>query len=106
MYIKYDIQATDTFDAASYGHVTAELTTLALGTAGIKSENKSAIIISFLKDHSIRMDWLKGDSKLAKAITSRTYKTPHVEALFDGCRNNVRFLYDFESYIRTMLQKR
>ena len=105
MYIKYDIQATDTFDEARYSDVASELASLASRTSDMESRNKSAIIISYLKDHSIRVDWLKNDNQLTRAITSRLFDTSHMEALFEGCRNHKAFLHDFEDYITTQIRK-
>ena len=105
MYIKYDIQETDTFDETRYSHVASELASLASRTSDMDSTNKSAIIISYLKDHSIRVDWLKNDNQLTQAITSRSYDTSHIEALFEGCRNHKVFLHDFEDYITTQIRK-
>ena len=104
MYIKYDIQATDTFDESRYSHVASELASLASSTSDMESTNKSAIIISYLKDHSIRVDWLKNDKQLTQAITARSYNTSHIEALFDGCRNHKAFLHDFEDYITVQIR--
>ena len=104
MYIKYEIPDTAIFDNASYIHVISELTTLVNGIAHIDSDYKSAIVISYLKDHSIRMEWLTGNNKLTKAITSRSHNTAHIEALFEGCRNNKAFLNDFEAYIKMRIE--
>lgn len=104
MYIKYDIQDTATFDQASYRDVTSELTTLISGISHIDSAYKSAIVISYLKDHSVRMEWLTGNNKLTKAITSRSHNTSHIEALFEGCRTNKAFLNDFEAYIKMRIE--
>lgn len=104
MYIKYDIADSDKFDQARYLDVTSELHVLLQGLAHMESNYKSSIIISYLKDHSIQMNWLNGNNKLARTITSRSHDTSHIEALFDGCRNNKSFLRDFEAYITTQVQ--
>ena len=91
MYIKYDIADSEKFDQARYLDVTSELHVLLQGLAHMESNYKSSIIISYLKDHSIQMNWLNGNNKLARAITSRSHDTSHIEALFDGCRNNKSF---------------
>ena len=104
MYIKYDIADSEKFDQAKYLDVTSELHVLLQGLAHMESNYKSSIIISYLKDHSIQMNWLNGNNKLARAITSRSHDTSHIEALFDGCRNNKSFLKDFEAYITWQVQ--
>ena len=72
MYIKYDIADSDKFDQARYLDVTSELHVLLQGLAHMESNYKSSIIISYLKDHSIQMNWLNGNNKLARTITSRS----------------------------------
>lgn len=104
MYVKYHIADSQKFDQASYRDVTAELSVLLQSLAHMQSNYKSSIIISYLKDHSIQMDWLNGNNKLARAVTSHKHDTSHIEALFDGCRNNQSFLKDFEAYIASQIQ--
>jgi len=104
MYIKYDIADSEKFDQARYLDVASELHGLLQSLAHMESNYKSSIIISYLKDHSIQMNWLNGNNKLARAVISRSHATSHIEALFDGCRNNKSFQRDFEAYITAQVQ--
>ena len=86
------------------------LTFVAEKLAAIKNETilvpvyfKADIIISYLKNHCIKNDWIKGNPELAKRITSGTFITTQVEPVFKRCNNHKVFLNDYESYIRMQI---
>jgi hypothetical protein len=70
------------------------------GTAGVSGMYKGEIIISFLKDHSVKNDWVNANPVFAGLITSRHFDTVHLESLFESCRINSEFTTKLEEFIR------
>ena len=65
---------------------------------------KAEIIISYLKDHSIKTEWIKANPTLVKFLLSGSFTTTrHIESLFDFCRLKPNYRKGFESYIKTTL---
>ena len=61
---------------------------------------KTEIVISFLRYHSVKSEWLKGNSKVVEMLRSSSTAIANLEALFSSSRNNPRFTADLEAYIR------
>ncbi|NII26547.1 hypothetical protein HB364_15775 [Pseudoflavitalea sp. X16] len=100
------IKDYEKFSPANYPKAFHELSVLNQGIAHIAIYFKVEIIISYLKDHSLKTDWVEGNPALTQMITSGFFKTEHLESLFESCRNNKVFLYDFEGYISRLLLMR
>jgi hypothetical protein len=103
MYTKYSTKGAERFDELLYPGVTSEVSNLRLQLVGIESAQKAAIVISLLKDHSIRTEWLHLNRKLAKLILSGSLSTSHVESLFNACSDNPKFTKSFENFITAQL---
>jgi len=99
----YEIKEQDTFDLRFYPEVQNELLVITRHLKQLPGDHKAEIVISYLKDHCIATPWFKGNNDIIKFITSRQLDTPHMEALFNGCRNNRVFRNDFERCITTSL---
>ncbi|HUR31274.1 MAG TPA: hypothetical protein VMZ69_07560 [Saprospiraceae bacterium] len=100
------IKDYEKFDPANYPKEFHELSVLNQGIAEIAVYFKVEIIISYLKDHSLKTDWVEANPALSRMITSGFFKTSYLEALFESCRNNKSFLNDFEDYISKKLLAR
>jgi hypothetical protein len=97
------IKDNEKFNPANYPKVFHELSVLNQGILHIAIYFKVEIIISYLKDHSLKTDWIEANPALARMITSGFLKTSHLESLFESCRNHKVFLKDFEDHIRKEL---
>ena len=97
------IKDYETFDPANYPKACHELSVLSQGISQISNYYKVEIIISYLKDHSLKPDWVEANPALSRMITSGFFKTSNLESLFESCRNNKVFLYDLEEYISRQL---
>jgi hypothetical protein len=95
----YEIKDTDRFLDTLYPHVMGEIVIICKHLKEIPGNRKAEIVISFLKDHCIRTEWINDNDYVVKFITSNTLKTEHIEALFNGCQNNREFVNDFERCI-------
>lgn len=101
---KYEVREQDMFDQVFYPDVMNELEAINVNTRRMSGNDKSDIVISFLKDHCIKIGWVERNPKLVKYITSRSLATTHIESLFDSCRGNTSFLGGFEACIRKQLR--
>jgi hypothetical protein len=97
------IKGNEKFDPANYPKAFYELSVLIQGIAHIAIYFKVEIIISYLKDHSLRTEWVEANPALSRMITSGFFKTLNLETLFESCRNNKVFLHDFEDHISKKL---
>ena len=95
----YKVADSDTFRQELYPTVIAEILHLSQALSGLRSAHKSAMIISFLKDHRINSKWLEGNKELIHALTSGAIPSSHLESLFNACKHNKMFLSDLEEYI-------
>lgn len=101
------IKDYEKFSAANYPKAMHELTALNQGISHISIYFKVEIILSYLKDHSLKTDWVEANPALARMITCGFFKTSHLESLFESCRKNKVFLNDFEEHIgRQLLMRR
>jgi hypothetical protein len=101
------IKDYQTFSPANYPKAFHELFVLNQGISQIAIYFKVEIIVSYLKDHSLKTDWVEANPALSRMITSGFFKTSHLESLFESCRNNKIFLNDFEEHVsRQLLMRR
>lgn len=99
----YEVSAQDTFQLQFYPKVENELVIISRHLKQMPGDHKVEIVISFLKDHCIRTEWFKENDDVIKLITSRFLDTAHIEALFNGCKDNRAFRNDFEICISATL---
>ena len=104
MFIQYSIKETDIFDQKLYPRVIKEINGLQDRLQKIQSLQKTAIIISLLKEHSLRTDWLDSNTKLAGLLTSGELPTLHLESLFNASKDNQNFTEGLEDYLKTKLE--
>jgi hypothetical protein len=97
------IKDNEKFSPENYPKAFHELSILNQGIAHVAIYFKVEIIISYLKDHSLKTDWVEANPALARLITSGFFNTSHLESLFESCRNNKVFLYDLEEYMSRLL---
>jgi hypothetical protein len=100
----YDIKQSDFFIADLYPHAVNEVMALKRKSIDINTPFKEQVVISFLKNHSITSIWLESDREICELMTSGSLKLSHLESLFNGCRQNQKFLEGFETYIKAQLQ--
>lgn len=101
--IKYDIKDTDRFNAPLFPLVTTELSAIGERLSQIPCRNRGEIVISFLKDHSLKTTWLGESRTTTDLMTSRAFATIHIESMFESCKANSQFLRSFEEYIQKQL---
>ncbi|HEY5748821.1 MAG TPA: hypothetical protein VIU12_22280 [Chryseolinea sp.] len=100
---QYIVSETHTFGIQDFPEVQQEILRIREKTSRMPSPYKADIIISFLKDHMIKAEWVLADPELVALITSSQSGTKNLERLFADCRKNVPFLFGLENYIRKIL---
>jgi hypothetical protein len=95
----YNVKDGDRFYCQDYPFVVSELEVIVKGLSHIKASCKGEAIISYFKDRCLSIAWAKEHKKLTQILTSRLFKTDHIEFLFESCRNNKGFRKGFEDYI-------
>ena len=89
----------DQFDAEIYPDVVREIKGIAHASACVAGRFKSQIVLSFLRDHSIKSDCFVGNDSFVEMIIGGSLKVRCIEALFEVSRGNEKFINDLESYI-------
>jgi hypothetical protein len=102
-FTRHVINDTDVFDERDFPEITFELLSLKQKVSGLEGQHKEEIIISYLKDHSIKTTWVETYPKLTAIMISSTLPVLHLEHLFESCRKNTAFLAAFENYIHRQL---
>ena len=103
-YRKITVGDTDVFDAAIFPALESNLLQTATQLALLPEGPKAAMLLSFVKHHSLNSQQANDHPLLALLITSKTLPLGVVEDLFESCRNNPAFQKDLENYIITKLQ--
>lgn len=93
------IKDSEKFNPENHPHAIHELSALSQGISHISIYFKVEIVVSFLKDHCLRTDWIHANLPLTRMMTSGFFKTSNLESLFESCRSNKVFLTEFEHYI-------
>jgi len=98
-YKQYVVSDTDQFDPLQYSLVTDELAVIIKHTKHISPLFKTGIIISYVKDHSIKNEWIKANRGLTEMMASGSLPVRHTEALFESCRYNIVFRQQLEEFL-------
>jgi hypothetical protein len=98
-YKQYVVKDTDQFDPQQFSLVTDELAVINEHTKHIVSLFKTGIIVSFVKDHSLKNEWIKANPALTEMVTSGALPMRHTEALFESCRYNPLFRKQLEEFL-------
>ncbi len=97
------LKSEDVFYENESPEMMKELSALGKLTAHTPVYFKAEIIISFLKNHSLKNKWIEANPILAELMISGTYATAHIESLFESCRWRKDYLLAYENYIKAEL---
>jgi len=100
---QYIVSEAHTFGIQDFPEVQQEVIAIREKTLRMPSPHKADIVISFLKDHMIKSEWVLADPELVALITSSQAGTKNIERLFAGWQKNVPFVFGLENYIRKIL---
>jgi hypothetical protein len=105
-YKKYLIKRTDLFVPSEYPVVTDELALLISQVEYITAAFRAEIIVSYLKDHSIRQEWETANPTLVRLMTTKSLPYDNLECLFDSCRDNPIFEGQLETYVKEKIMEK
>ena len=100
LFTKNEIENAESFNPYKFPQAVKELGIIYNATENTGMYYKPEIIITFLKDHCIKNDWITANPQLAKLLTSGYFSTKHIESVFELFRSNKFFIQDFEKYIK------
>jgi len=61
------------------------------------------IIVSFLKNHCLRCEWIAANPVLAQLVSSKSVRSDKIESLFESCQTNSVFSQELETYLKGKL---
>lgn len=98
-YETYLIKASDRFIPERYPLVVKELVAITQSTQESPPLFKSEIILSFLKNESLKNDWLIQNAALSEMMRSGIIPAQNTKALFSACSKNDLFKRALEIYV-------
>lgn len=104
IYSKYLIKDTDQFCAVDFPKIVDDIAIIIGALAATPALQNSEILLSFTRDHSLKLDWVTAHPALAELISSKALPTSNLEALFASCSQNPSFRRQLEEYITTRLR--
>lgn len=101
MFQSYFISDTEQFVPSDFPQLTVSLQQVVVQLASWSQAPKAEMILSFVKDHSIRSQQVKDYPELAELISTKSLPLHVMEALFTSGRQNLLFKKQLEDYIRS-----
>lgn len=102
----YHIHPGDKFNSVDYPEIAIELAALTKGIRFMPGYGKVQATVSFLKNHSVKTEWVKANPILIEMIRFGAFKVERIENMFESCRDNPMFMKDFERYIHNGLDEK
>lgn len=99
-YNRYLINDNDSFDPANYSAIGIEISKINMQTAALPVKDKSNILITFLKEHSINTSLAKANPQLVKLIESGDFFNGDIEALLESAQKHSLFSAQLEKHLR------
>ena len=96
----YTISDEAIFDIADYPELTGELLAINERFSATLRSAQTDIIVSYLKDHSIRKTWVNEHREFVESFISFSSRAASIEALFAASRQQRSFSDDLAKYIR------
>jgi hypothetical protein len=103
LYKKFSIGNADHFIPEQYAFIADDLALMIEQIKHIPSDFRADIIISFLKNHCLRCEWISANPELARLVTSKSVFSSKMESLFESCQSNSVFSRQLETYLKGKL---
>jgi hypothetical protein len=103
-YSKYLIKDNDQFVPYEYPQIEEDLDSLVASMAKMPSSQNTEMLLSFVKDHQMRSDWVNANQELAEMICTKSLPIKNLEALFASSSKNLSFRRQLEAYITEKFQ--
>ncbi|HTI93519.1 MAG TPA: hypothetical protein VL727_23135 [Puia sp.] len=103
LYTKFSIGHADHFNPGHYGFVADDLAAMMEQIKHLPHEFVAEIVVSFLKNHCIRCEWIAANPELARLVSSKSVRSDKIESLFESCQKNSVFSQELETYLKGRL---
>jgi len=103
LYNKFSIGNADQFNPEDYAFITEDLALMLEQIKHIPRDFRAEMIVSFLKNHCLRCEWIAANPELTRLVTSKSVFSSKIESLFEGCQGNSVFSRQLETYLKGKL---
>lgn len=103
MYKKFSIGNADQFNPGDYAFIADDLAIMIEQVKDIPHDFIAEIIVSFLKNHCLRCEWIAANPELAQLVASKSVRSDQIESLFESCQGNSVFSRELETYLKGKL---
>ena len=103
LYKKFSIGNADHFNPEQYAFIADDLALMIEQIKHIPRDFRAEIIVSFLKNHCLRCEWIAANPELARLVTSKSVFSSKIESLFESCQSNYVFSRQLEAYLKGKL---
>lgn len=97
---RFSIKENEEFDPSSFSFADDDVQTIKEQTASVSRILRAEIIVSFMKYHSLKTEWLTVNPELTSLVSTGRLRTENFEALFEACRNQATFSNKLETYLK------
>ncbi len=104
-YQKYRIAQTDHFEVMQYPQINTDLKDIVLQLGDAAETPGTAMLLSFVKHHSISSVSVASYPALATMISNKELPLANLEELFEASKQNISFQKELESHIVAALRK-
>lgn len=98
-----NIGETTEFNSGDYPKMVAELAQVVHDLHQTPIYFKKEIFLSFVRDHSIKTEWIAANPALVQMITTGGLVTAQIEEMFEACRWNKPFRLGLERFVKERL---
>ena len=99
-YQKFLVGPADHFDPAFYPFLEEKISFAKKELETMPSVHRTEMLVSFLKEHWIKSEWVAANPGLAEMISSKVLPLADLEELFESCKNNTVFTTELETYLK------
>lgn len=96
---RYRIKDDDQFVPIEFPQIEEDVDLIVASMANWPTPQKTEMLLSFVKDHSMRSEWVSTNPELADMICTKTLPIKNLEALFASSTKNLLFRKQLEDYV-------
>lgn len=96
---RYLINDKDQFSPHEFPQIEEDVNTLVAAMAELPAPQKTEMLLSFVRDRSMRSEWVSANPALAKMICTHSLPVKNLETLFASSSRNLLFRIQLEEYV-------
>jgi hypothetical protein len=105
-YPRFLIKDNDHFNIEQFPNLNNKISEAVIVLSDISEAYRTAMLVSFLKNHSILAKWSTNNPEFAAVISSEVLPFKDLEALFESGKDNASFTSELEVYIKDLFKIR